>query len=364
MKILIAGGGTGGHLIPALVLADAIRDVRPDVEPVLVGAERGVEASILPARERPHRYYLLPVQPIYRSAWWRNVRWLGALGAVLRESRRIIATERPSLAVGTGGYAAGPILLVCSLHGIPIALQEQNAVPGVTTRLLARRARQIHLGFPEAARTLRPGRHTEVLTFGNPIVPPADRADPRAGRTALGIPEGVPVCFVMGGSQGALGINEAVSQLLDHGRLDDVALLWSTGHGMWDRYRRHDRPPKRQVRAFWDPVAEAYAAADLVVARAGAMTTAELSSWGLPSVLIPLPTAAADHQTKNAAALAAAGAAVCIPEHQLEPAALADQIEAVVADKETLSTMSQAAAQRGRPDAARRIVEVLLRLVD
>jgi UDP-N-acetylglucosamine--N-acetylmuramyl-(pentapeptide) pyrophosphoryl-undecaprenol N-acetylglucosamine transferase len=364
VKILIAGGGTGGHLIPALVLADAMRDVRPDIEPVLVGAERGVEASILPERERSHRYYLLPVQPIYRSAWWKNVRWLGAFGAVLRESRRIVATERPALAIGTGGYAAGPILLVCSLHGIPIALQEQNAVPGVTTRLLARRARQIHLGFPEAAHNLRPGRHTQVLTFGNPIVPPADRTDARTGRSALGIPDGVPVCFVMGGSQGARGINEAVSQLLDEGRLENVALLWSTGHSMLDRYRRHHRPPLRQVRAFWDPVTEAYAASDLVVARAGAMTTAELSSWGLPSVLVPLPTAAADHQTKNAAALAVAGSAVCIPEQQLEPASLADQIESLVNDKETLSAMSRAAAQRGRPDAARRIVEVLLQLVD
>ncbi len=364
MRILIAGGGTGGHLIPALVLADVMRELRPDIEPVLVGAERGVEASILPARDRSHRYYLLPVEPIYRRALWKNFKWLGALGRVMRQCRRIITTERPALAVGTGGYAAGPILFVSGLHGVPVALQEQNAFPGITTRLLARRARQIHLGFPEAARALRPGRHTEVLTLGNPIVSPVDRTDAPAGRRALGIPDDIPVCFVMGGSQGAFTINEAVSQLLDQDRLDGAALLWSTGHGMWDRYRRYDAPPLRHVRPFWDPVAEAYAASDLVVARSGAMTTAELSAWGLPSILIPLPTAAADHQTKNAAALAAAGAAVCIPETQLGSAALADRIEGMLAARATLATMSQAAARRGRPDAAHRIVEALLRLVD
>lgn len=364
MKVLIAGGGTGGHLMPALAIADALRTVRADVEPVLVGARRGIEARILPERGR-YAFYLLPVEPIHRRAWWRNAKWLWTLVPLLRECRRILDRERPVLAVGTGGYAAGPILSMCDRRGVPFALQEQNAVPGLTTRRLARRAAQIHLGFPEAAEHLQPGSHTVLFTLGNPITPPpADRPDRAAAQRALGIVEGARVCFVMGGSQGARSINRAVAAALESGALDDVTVLWSTGLSALDEYHRYHAPPHRLVRSFWDPVAHAYAAADLVVARAGAMTTSELAAWGLPSILIPLPTAAADHQTRNAVALERAGSAVHLAEAHLDPDRLAGRIMDLLTSPERLQAMALRASERSHLHAAEHIAEQLLTLVE
>jgi UDP-N-acetylglucosamine--N-acetylmuramyl-(pentapeptide) pyrophosphoryl-undecaprenol N-acetylglucosamine transferase len=359
--ILLAGGGTGGHLMPALALADAIRSLRPEVEPVLVGAQRGVESAILP--NRPWRFHLLPAEPIYRRAWWKNARWPVLFPRLWVATRRVIRQEKPGAVVGTGGYAAGPVLLAASLAGIPIALQEQNALPGVTTRLLARRARQIHLGFPEATQHIRPGRLTEVTAPGNPIIPPA-RRDRAEARRALGLEPGTPVLLVTGGSQGSRAINRALARALDRGFPSGAAVLWSTGPGTFEAFRSYHRPPQIQVRPFWDPITEAYGAADLVVARAGAMTLAELTAWGLPSVLIPLPTAAGDHQTANAKALDAAGAALHLPEPQLTDSSLIQIAGDLLVDAGRLANMARAAARRGRPDAARAIADRLLTLLD
>ncbi len=362
IRVLIAGGGTGGHLMPALALAAALRECDANLEPILVGAQRGIEASILP--QRPYRHYLLGVEPIYRRTWWRNLRWPLIAWRVWRECGRVLDRERPRLVVGTGGYAAGPILYRAYRHGVPIALQEQNALPGITTRWLARHARQVHLGFPEAREHLRFGPTTEVHTLGNPIVPPPDPLpDRQSARQMLRIPDGVPVVFVFGGSQGARSINRAVATSLDAGLWTDVALLWSTGQLTWTAYAHHDAPPLRQVRPFWDPIAEAYAATDLVVARAGAMSTAELAAWGIPSLLIPLPTAAADHQTRNAKALAAAGAAVHLPERELSADRLWEQVGGLLGAPQQLATMGRAAHSRGRPQAAHAIARELQALV-
>jgi UDP-N-acetylglucosamine--N-acetylmuramyl-(pentapeptide) pyrophosphoryl-undecaprenol N-acetylglucosamine transferase len=347
--------------MPALALAEALRALRPEVEPVLVGAERGVERTILP--HRGFRYHLLPAEPIYRRTWWRNARWPLLLPRLWRAAHRVLREESPGLVVGTGGYAAGPILLAAKLSGLPIALQEQNALPGVTTRWLARSARQIHLGFPEAARHLRPGRHTEVHSPGNPIIPPT-RGDRAAARRALGLGPDGSVMLVMGGSQGSRAINQAVAQGLDQGLADWTAVLWSTGAATFETFRSHHHPPRVQVRPFWDPIGAAYAAADLVVARAGAMTLAELMAWGLPSVLVPLPTAAGDHQTANARALDAAGAALHLPEARLSGTTLVQTAGDLLAAPARLGDMARAAAQRGRPEAARVIAERLVTLLD
>jgi len=362
MRVVIAGGGTGGHLMPALAVASALVELRPDVEPVLVGARRGVEATLLP--QRPYRFHLLPLEPIYRRQWWRNLRWPWVVWRVMRQCSQVLSEEQPAFVFGTGGYAAGPILYQAIRRGIPVALQEQNAFPGITTRWLARRARQVHLGFPEAAAHLRVGPTTVVHQHGNPIVAPPDpRPDPAAAREKLGLRPERRVILVMGGSQGARAINEAIRPLLDAGGFPDAALLWSTGRRDWDRYRRYDNPPQRQVRAFWDPVGDAYGAADLVLARAGAMTTAELCAWRLPAVYVPLPGAAAAHQSKNAQALAAAGAALRIEESDLETEDLAALLAELLRDRARLEAMGAAAEARGRPQAARETASELIAMV-
>jgi len=362
IRVLIAGGGTGGHLMPALALAEALRREADDVEPVLVGAARGIEARILPTRS--FRYHLLPAEPLYRRTWWRNLRWPLILARLLGAGVRLLAAERPAVAVGTGGYASGPILWQAGRRGVPLVLQEQNAFPGLTTRWLAGRARQIHLGYPEARLHLRPGRRTEVCQYGNPIVPPPDpRPEGARAKMHLGLATDIPVVFVMGGSQGARAINEAVAAAMTSGALRGCGVLWSTGPAMYDEFRTHHQEPDCIVRPFWDPVAEAYAAADLVVARAGAMTTAELCAWGLPSVLVPLPTAAGSHQTRNAEALAQAGAALHLGQDHLGPETLARAVRQLLDSPADRSRMEAAARTRGYPNAAQNIARHILSLV-
>ncbi len=362
MKVVIAGGGTGGHLMPALALAEAFVAVDETVEPILVGAKRGVEASILPSR--PFRHHLLSLQPIYRRQWWKNFRWPFLALKTRRECSRVLAQEQPAIVLGTGGYAAGPVLYWSHRRGLPIVVQEQNAFPGLTTRWLARKARQVHLGFPEAGEFLKPGERTAVHEFGNPISPPPKtRPDPATARVSLGISGDLPVLLVVGGSQGASAINKAVAELVRSRRLDDVVLLWSTGHHTWETYSRLDEAPNRIVRPFWDPIADGYAVADLVIARAGAMTTAEICAWGLPSILIPLPSAAANHQQQNAKALADAGAAIHVPEAELSPTHLRGVLDDLLADAPGLASIRTAATTRGRPDAASKIANEVLQLV-
>ena len=361
-RVLLAGGGTGGHLMPALAIAEALRSMRPHVEPVLVGAARGVEARILP--ERTFRHYLLPFEPIYRRTWWRNGRWVFLVPRLLRAGSRVLDAEAPAVVVGTGGYASGPILAQASLRGIPVVLQEQNAYPGLTTRWLASRARHIYLGYPEARARLRPGRATQVFDFGNPIVPPPEpRSTPEDARARLGLSTAGPAVLVMGGSQGARGVNRAVAAALDAGLLDGIAVLWSVGPGQWDEYRAYHRPPQCVARPFLDPIAQAYQAVDIVVSRAGAMTTAELCAWGLPSVLIPLPTAAGGHQARNAEAMAREGAAVHVPEAELTPERLRGELRSIVGQPDRLGAMGRAAARRGHPNAAQNITREILGLV-
>lgn len=359
-RVIVAGGGTGGHLMPALAIAAALRSRRPDVEPVLVGAIRGVEAQLLP--QRSFRFHLLPAEPLYRRQWWRNLKWPLLLPRLWAACGRVLDAERPGLVVGTGGYAAGPLLLAATRRGLPTAIQEQNAYPGLATRWSARRARQIHLGFPEAEAYLRPPAGAEVFALGNPIVPP-EPGSRAAARASLGLPAEGAVLLVTGGSQGSRAINEAVAGVLTGGLAPELCVLWSTGWTTHACFAGLARPPAVQVTPFWDPIGTAYAAADLVVCRAGAMTLAEVTAWGLPSVLIPLPTAAADHQTPNAKALESAGAAVHLPQSRLTPAVLAHVISEVFSSPARHAEMAAAARERGRPGAAVAIADRLLGLL-
>lgn len=360
MRVLLAGGGTGGHLMPALAIAYGIREARPDVEPVLVGARRGIESAVLPGH--PFRHHLLPLEPLYRRTWWRNFRWPFLLWPLARAIGRVLATERPAVVVGTGGYASGPVVWRAQRAGIPTALQDQNAFPGITTRWLARRARQVHLGFPEAKRHLRLGTGTLVYDFGNPIRPP-EPTDRAAALRSVGVDTSRRTLFVVGGSQGALALNRVLAAVLERGLLPDVNVLWGTGHAHFARYEHLAAPGRVVIRGFFDPMAPAYAAADLVVARAGAMTVAELCAWGKPSVLVPLPTAAGDHQTANARALVAGGAATLLPERDLTAEALADLVRGLLRSPARLESLGRAARSRGRPNAARDIVSKILTLI-
>lgn len=361
MKVLIAGGGTGGHLMPALALAEAFHQAKPDVRVLLVGAERGIESQVLP--HYPYPFQLLPFEPLYRRSWWRNFRWPLVAWRVWRGVGELLDRERPDVVVGTGGYAAGPVVWRAARRGIPTVLVEENAFPGLTTRWLAKRARQLHLGFPEAEARLDPGPTTRAFALGNPIRPPDKSPDAASARRELGLDAARPCVLFFGGSQGARALNEGVSGALTRGLLSDVSVLWGTGAAHVAGLAHHAVAGRVAVRGFFDPIGPAYRAADLVVCRAGAMTVAELCAWGKPSVLVPLPTAAADHQTHNARALADAGAAIVLPERDLTPESLGSLVSSLARDRGRLEALGARARERGHPNAAREIVSTILTLV-
>lgn len=346
--------------MPALAIAAALQEQAPDVEPVLIGATRGVEARILPSRD--FRFHLLPTEPIYRRAWWRNFRWPFVAGRLLREVGHVFEIEQPAAVLGTGGYASGPVVWWAARRGIPTAIQEQNAYPGLASRWLSRRVNHVYLGLPEARRLLHFGPRTQVFDTGNPITPPVrERGSVAAAK--FGLDGARLVVLVTGGSQGARAINAAVAGWLDAGGPGNAALIWVTGRGTYDEFARYHRPPQVQVIDFLDPMGDGYAVADLVVSRAGMITVAELCAWGRPNVLIPLPTAAADHQTYNARVLAGSGASLMLPQAELTAGRLGEVIAALLDDPARRKEMGERALARGRPQAAREIVSNLLTLV-
>ena len=346
--------------MPALAIAAALEEHAPHLHPVLVGASRGVEARILPTRD--YRYHLLSAEPIYRRTWWRNFRWPFVAGRLLREVARVFDQERPLAVLGTGGYASGPVVWWAARHRIPTAIQEQNAYPGLATRWLSRRVRHVYLGLPETGRLLRFGKHTQVFDTGNPIAPPTPERR-GAAQAKFGLDGRRPVVLVTGGSQGALAINRIVARWLDDGGGREPALIWVTGRDTHGEFARYHAPPDVRVIDFLDPMADAYAVADLVVSRAGMITVAELCAWGLASVLIPLPTAAADHQSHNARVLATAGAAHLLPQAELTVERLAEVVSGLLRDEGRRKQMAGRALARGRPDSAREIVSNLLTLI-
>ncbi|MEX2182007.1 MAG: UDP-N-acetylglucosamine--N-acetylmuramyl-(pentapeptide) pyrophosphoryl-undecaprenol N-acetylglucosamine transferase [Gemmatimonadaceae bacterium] len=360
MNVWFSGGGTGGHLYPGLAIARALVEERDDVRPVFIGAERGIERDVLPTTGFPH--LLLDLHPLYRPQLWRN--WRTLRGAWRGWSRLdALADERaPALVVGTGGYAAGLALLWAWRNGVPAVQHIGDAVPGITARWGARFTREAYLGFPEAAAKL-PRRGCVMRETGNPIEPPPDiRPGPTEARARWGFPSHAKVLLVFGGSQGARALNQAMAAWVEEGLPEGLCVLWATGRAHHDGLKHLDRADVRVV-PYLSPIAEAYAAADLALVRGGMMGTSELAAWGVPMVIVPLPSAANDHQAANATVLAAAGAAVHLPQSALSGERLAHEIGVLLDDSPRLQAMAAAARTRGRPRAAAEIAAHIVALL-
>jgi UDP-N-acetylglucosamine--N-acetylmuramyl-(pentapeptide) pyrophosphoryl-undecaprenol N-acetylglucosamine transferase len=358
MRVIVAGGGTGGHLFPGVAVAEEVKARDPQAEVLFVGTARGIEARLCPKLG-------WPLELIDAS----GLKTVGALGAVrgllrvpraLAQSRRIIRKFRPDVVLGVGGYASGPVVLAAKLSGVPTAILEPNSVPGLANKLVGRFVRHVFLAF-EASRGYFPARRTSLS--GNPIRRQLGAQLAAAGATSAA--HATPHLFCFGGSLGARAVNALFA--------DAVALLHARGIRFTATHQtgKEDLEPTRaryaaagadvaalvDVREFIDDMAKEYARADLVVSRAGATTVAELTAVGRPAILIPYPTAADDHQTVNARELAEKGAALVYKQAELDAAKLADTLARLIADPNARAAMQSAMKSLSRPAAARDIVD-------
>jgi UDP-N-acetylglucosamine--N-acetylmuramyl-(pentapeptide) pyrophosphoryl-undecaprenol N-acetylglucosamine transferase len=358
-RIMVAGGGTGGHLFPGLAVVEELRRRVPGLEVKFVGTARGIEARILPGRGEALE--LLKVTPLKGQGMGPRFKSFARIPTAMKEASALMREFEPDLVLGVGGYASGPVLLSASLSGRPTALLEQNAQVGLTNRLLARFVDRAYITFEQTERVF--GKNKSRLT-GNPV----RHEFVEHARLAIADPEGFEsrarTVLVLGGSQGARKLNEAVPRALAQAGLAhrDLEVVHQTGESMRDEVEATYRELgiRAKVVTFIDEIARAYSNAALVVARAGATTLAELCAIGRPSILIPFPFAADDHQAKNAKALEEQSASICIRESELEADTLAALIADLLDDPATRQAMAQAARDHGRPDAAAAIVDDMM----
>lgn len=348
--VMILAGGTGGHVFPALAVAEELR--RRNVPVVWMGTRAGLEARVVPAAGIELEW--LAVRGLRRKG---IVGWLGAPWMLLRstlQALRILRKHRPRAVLGMGGYVSGPGALASRVLGVPLLLHEQNAIPGFTNEKLLRIARRVMTGFEGVF------EGDKVVFTGNPV----RRAIAELPARDLSEINGRPLrLLVLGGSHGAQALNEAVPAAL--ARLDR-GLRPEVWHQSGERslaaageaYRAHAL--EARVVPFIDDMAAAYGWADLAIARAGALTVAELAAAGLPAVLVPFPFAVDDHQTANARALVERDAAVLMPQDHLTPERLAATLRELLGDREHLRAMAGHARELGRPDAAARVAELCL----
>ena len=362
LRVAIAGGGTGGHLFPALNLGRAMQE-RWQAQLLFFGTKRGLENRILP--EKGYRLELLPVQGFQRRLTLKNLTFPLNLARSLRKSRKILQAFRPHLVLGTGGYVMGPVLKTAKKMGFPVVIQEQNSYPGVTTRLLAKQADLLFLGYEEALKYLPDGINAVVT--GNPVKMEAVYRTKEEAKKALGWQPDLPLVAVIGGSQGAQSINEALFKLLQNRAIATLAQwLWQTGKAhftLWQEKVAQMNLTNVRTEPFIEQMAVVYQAADLVICRAGAMTLSELMAMGAPAVLIPFPFAAADHQYKNAQAMAQKGAALVIKDDAQMAQKLQEVVPELLKDRQKISEMARAMKSLHKKDSIDQMLSLMARLL-
>jgi UDP-N-acetylglucosamine--N-acetylmuramyl-(pentapeptide) pyrophosphoryl-undecaprenol N-acetylglucosamine transferase len=366
MKILISGGGTGGHIFPALSIANAIRRRQSDAEILFVGALGRMEMERVPAAG--YKIVGLPVAGFDRKRPWRNFKVLLKLWKSMRLAKKVLRDFQPDACVGVGGYASGPMLKEAQKRGIPTLLQEQNSYAGVTNKLLAKKAKSICVAYEGMERFFP----AEVITMtGNPVrheIATASAA-PADARRELGFDADKPLVVVVGGSLGARTVNEAMQQAVAKILESGACVLWQTGKLYAEECQRFAEPllkqwgsDRLQVTPFVGRMDLVYRGADIMVSRAGASTISEIQLTGVPSILVPSPNVAEDHQRKNAEALAKRNAAVMILDKDCREQ-LAGEVVRLLGDASLRQEISRNALKMALPGADDKIVDRLLEII-
>lgn len=363
MKIIVSGGGTGGHIYPALTLIDAIKAKRPDAEFLYVGTEKGLEADIVPKAGINFTALKLEGGLERRFTLSNITRAANAVWSIKRASD-IVKDFKPSVVVGTGGYVCGPILLAASLMKVPTLIQEQNAVAGVTNKILSKFVDRIAVGTQDALKNFPADKTTYT---GNPIRAEVLAAKREDGLKEFGFTSDKPIVLISGGSRGARSINDAMIDVLKSAAVNQSAqFLHVTGKGEFDSVMQRltdlDAPNIKVVPYLYN-MPRAMAMADLAIFRAGATGLAELTARGIPAILIPYPYAAENHQEFNARSLVEAGAARMILNKDLTAPLLQKNLDELLSSPQTLKQMAQASLTLGKPHAADTIADLILSLI-
>jgi len=364
-KVIISGGGTGGHIFPAIAIANALRRIEPDIEILFVGANGRMEMERVPAAG--YEIVGLDIQGFNRQSLLKNLMLPFKLVNSLIKARKIIKEFEADVAVGVGGYASGPLLIAAHNMGVPTLIQEQNSYAGITNKSLSKRTQKICVAYEGMGKFFP---HEKLLLTGNPIRRESVEIE---GKRALalqifGLQEHKKTILILGGSLGAKGINGCVLDVLEEfGEKDDVQLIWQTGKTYYEDMEallRTDRliPGNAKVVPFLERMDLAYAAADLIISRAGAGTISELCVVGKPVILVPSPNVAEDHQTKNAQALVKNNAAVMISEADAR-GTLMYVAQEILADDAKCAALGAAIKEMALPDADEVIAREVLKLV-
>jgi UDP-N-acetylglucosamine--N-acetylmuramyl-(pentapeptide) pyrophosphoryl-undecaprenol N-acetylglucosamine transferase len=359
LSVIIAGGGTGGHIYPGIAIAEEFRRRNAGTKILFIGTARGLETKIVPREGFELR--LIEVAALKRVNLIERIRSLLLLPKSFLKVRSLIREIQPDVVIGVGGYASGPVVLIAALMGVPTLVAEQNALPGFTNRVLARFVKAAAVSFEEARQYF----DDKAEVTGNPV-----RAEFFAvlPRDAAAEPEGTIRLLITGGSQGARAINEAFIAALPAlvAEADGVkfSFVHQTGEKEYDKVRAVylENGIKADVKPYIEAMVDEFARADLVVCRAGATTVAELAAAGKPSLLIPFPFAADDHQRKNAEAIERAGAGRMILQAELTPERLVQELLWLARDPQQLKRMAEASKHLGHPDAAARVVDLAMRI--
>ena len=361
MNVLIAGGGTGGHLFPALAIGEEIQHREPEANIHFVGSTFGLEAKVFPIKDVWHT--LLPIRGLQRGfnfrSLGRNILLPGRVIHSLIKLKTLFREFSPGIIIGTGGYVSALPLYVASRkkEPIPIVLQEQNSFPGVTTRWFSEKARKICVAFQDAENQL----NTNTILTGNPVRQGIMDGNKLKAVKEFRLDPEKKTVFLFGGSQGSAFLNQIMNKVVNNIAAANIQVLWQTGDKEYDLYNKKDSENVRLI-PFINNMANAYILADLIICRSGALTLAEVTVCGKPSILVPFAAAAGDHQTKNAQALVNAGAARILFEKNLKPQEFYHTIMNLIHSKAELDQMADASKKLGRPHATQDIVDHIMEL--
>jgi len=345
-RILIAGGGTGGHLFPAIAVAEKIKEMKPETEILFVGTKSKIEGKVVP--ELGYKFKSIWIKGFSRKFNLENILFPVKLFVSLIQSIIINMKFMPRVAIGTGGYVSGPAIWGSSVLGAKIILLEQNSYPGITTRLLERYANEVHISFKDSEKYLR--RKDRLHLTGNPVRKNLGTEEKEKALKQFGLSTRKKTLLVIGGSLGAASINKAMAVNVRRLAENGIQILWQTGKNYFTEYENLNSPDVKMFE-FIDDMNAAYSACNLLVARAGATTIAEILALGIPSILVPSPNVAENHQYHNAKSLEEKNAAILITDEKLDNE-LYEKVFEIINSENKLNELKHNAASLAKPDAA------------